>query len=53
MTQEEFLTHIIKEICDYAVENGMIPDDTLAAIADTIKGILTISSFNKWNWKVK
>ena len=48
MTQDEFLTHIIREICDYAVENRMIPDDTLTAIADAIKGILLISTFNKW-----
>lgn len=48
MTDTEFLTHIIGEICDYAVKNGMEPDDTLGAVADNIKALLEISSFNYW-----
>lgn len=46
MGDAEFMTHIICEICDYAVQNGMEPDDTLNTIADNIKAILTISTFN-------
>ena len=48
MTQEEFMTHIITEICDYAIENDMEPDDTLSTVADNLKVILEISTFNGW-----
>ena len=48
MTEEEFITHIITEICDYAVENDMEPDDTLLTVADNIKAILEITTFNGW-----
>lgn len=53
MTEEEFMTHIITEICDYAVENDMEPDDTLSTIADNIKVLLTISTFNHWKKQSK
>lgn len=29
MTDVEFITNIISEICNYAVENEMEPDDTI------------------------
>ena len=48
MSDAEFITHIIDEICDYAVRNGMEPDDTLHTIADNIKALLIISTFNGW-----
>ena len=48
MTEEEFITHIITEICDYAVDNDMEPNETLSVIADNIKAILEISTFNGW-----
>ena len=48
MDDAEFMTHIIGEICDYAVRNGMEPDDTLHTIADNIKALLKISTFNNW-----
>lgn len=48
MTDEEFLIHIISEICNYAIENQMEPDDTLSTIADNIKALLEISTFNRW-----
>lgn len=48
MSDEEFLTHIITEICNYAVDNDMEPNDTLSTIADNIKPLLEISSFNGW-----
>ena len=53
MTEEEFMTHIITEICDYAVENDMEPNDTLSTIADNIKALFTISTFNHWKRKTK
>ena len=51
MTDTEFLTHIIREICNYAVKNGMEPDDTLGTVADNIKALLEISTFNHWKAK--
>jgi len=49
MTEEEFMTHIITEICNYAVENNMEPDDTISTIADNLKSLLEISTFNGWD----
>ena len=51
MTDTEFLSHIIAEICDYAVKNDMEPNDTLSTVADNIKALLKVSTFN--GWKVK
>lgn len=48
MTEEEFMAHIITEICDYAVENNMEPNDTLSTIADNLKSLLEILTFNGW-----
>lgn len=48
MTDQEFLTHIISEICDFAVDNKMEPDDTLSIVADNIKALLEITTFNGW-----
>lgn len=53
MTDVEFMTHIIQEICDYAVKNEMEPNDTLNTIADNIKALLEISTFNGWNGRVQ
>ena len=48
MDGTEFMTHIIAEICNYAVLNGMEPDDTLGTVADNILSLLEISTFNNW-----
>jgi hypothetical protein len=53
MNEKEFMTHIITEICDYAVDNDMEPNDTLSTIADNIKALLEISTFNRWKRSVK
>ena len=47
----EFMVKIIGDICNYAVVNGMEPDDTLGTVADNILSLLEISTFN--NWKLK
>ena len=44
----DFFTLIIAEICNYAIDNDMAPDDELSTIANNIKKILGISSFNAW-----
>lgn len=51
MKDGAFLVHIITEICDYAVKNNMEPNDTLLTVADNIRALLNISTFN--NWEVK
>lgn len=51
MSDNEFMVKIIGDICNYAVENGMEPDDTLSTVADNILSLLEISTFN--NWKTK
>lgn len=51
MSDTEFMTHIIVEICNYAVTNGMKPDDTLGTVADNILSLLEISTFNSWTFK--
>lgn len=43
-----FLVHIISEICTYAVENGMEPNDTLKIVAENLLALLEISNFNRW-----
>lgn len=44
----EFLAQIIEQICDYAVKNGMEPDDTMKTIANNLLSLLEISTFNGW-----
>lgn len=51
MNDEIFLLHIITEICDYAVENEMEPNDTLKTISENILAMLKISTFNNWKGK--
>ncbi|MBR6859731.1 MAG: hypothetical protein IKM73_00220 [Acidaminococcaceae bacterium] len=51
MSDTEFMSHIIAEICNYAVKNGMEPDDTLCTVADNILDLLEISTFNSWTFK--
>ena len=48
MNDVEFLTYIISEICEYAVEQGMEPDDTLKTVSENILALLKISTFNNW-----
>ncbi len=48
MNDEKFLAHIIIEICNYAVENQMEPDDVLKAVAEDILLTLTITTYNNW-----
>ena len=51
MDDPKFLAHIIAEICNYAVKNDMEPNDTLSTVADNIKALLEISTFNEWKVK--
>lgn len=51
MNDNEFMVKIIGDICNYAVANGMEPDDTLSMVADNILSLLEISTFNNWALK--
>lgn len=42
----EFLTGVVKEICDYAKKNKMSQNDTLKTVADDIYALLEIATFN-------
>ena len=48
INDEKFLAHIIIEICNYAVENQMEPDNVLKTVAEDILFTLTISTYNNW-----
>ena len=48
MSDTEFMSTVISEICSYAVENQMEPDDTLKTVAENILALLKISTFNNW-----
>ncbi len=48
MDDKDFMAQIIAEICNYAVLNGMEPDDTLGTVADNILALLEIATFNNW-----
>ena len=45
----KFQSHILTEICNYAVEQGMEPDDTVRTIANNLLAMLNICTFNGWN----
>lgn len=48
MSDTDFMSKIIKEICDYAVINKMNPDETIKTIAQNLLCLLEISTFNHW-----
>lgn len=48
MTDEQFMIHIICEICDYATQNNMEPDETIEILCNNILAMLEISTFNGW-----
>ena len=51
MSGNEFMVKIIGDICNYAVANGMEPDDALSTVADNILSLMEISTFNNWVFK--
>lgn len=44
----DFMTKIIGDICNFALANGIKPDDALETVADSILTILEIVTFNNW-----
>lgn len=44
-----FLNSIISQICDYAVENELKPNDTIKTIAGDLLTLCEIADFNNWH----
>lgn len=44
----KFLSDILAQICNYAVKNNMIPDETIKTVSENMLSLLEISSFNGW-----
>lgn len=45
----DFLTEIIAQICDYAVDNKMNTNDTIVTIANNILTIAKLANFDNWD----
>lgn len=52
MEYKIFMADIIGQICDYATDHGMDPDDTLKTIATNILQFTEIASCAGWNKEV-
>lgn len=48
LSETEFLTHIISEICDYAKANGYEITDSVKTIGKNIVAITEIVNFDNW-----
>lgn len=48
MTDDQFMIHIIGEICDYAKQNNMEPNETIQILCNNILAMLEICTFNEW-----
>lgn len=49
----KFMTEIIAQICDYAVDNGLNPTDTVNVIANNLVMIGEITNFDNWERRKK
>ena len=47
-SDSKFMAHLLSEICDYAVCNGMKPNDTIKTISNSFLFLLDIANFNGW-----
>ena len=47
----KFITDIMSQICNYAIENDMKPTETLKTVANNILMITEISNFDGWGSK--
>lgn len=54
MTEKELsadmkiLDDIISQICNYAIDNDLEPDETIETIAENLLTLCKIASFNDW-----
>ena len=44
----EFLVHIISEICNFAIDCGVDPDQALQDISGDIMKLLQTTTYNEW-----
>lgn len=44
----KFMTEIISQICNYAVENKLNPTDTVSIIGNNLTLLAEISNFDNW-----
>ena len=44
-----FLSNILAQICDYAVDNGLNPTDTVETVAKNLLILSEISNFDNWH----
>ena len=51
MSECDFITHILTEICDYASLNGYAVTDTVKAMGENLVALTEIATFD--GWKVK
>lgn len=49
----KFMTEIIAQICDYAVDNGLDTTDTVNVIANNLVVIAEIADFDNWERRKK
>ena len=46
-----FMNDIIKYTCNYAVENGLDPNETIRIVAKNLLFILEIADFSEWRYE--
>ena len=44
----QLLNSIIAQICNYAVDKGLQPNDTIKTVADNLHALCKIANFNNW-----
>lgn len=47
-SDHDFFVEIIAQICDYAVDNDMLPNETIRIIASNMLMITGIANFDNW-----
>lgn len=45
----KLLNSIIAQICNYAIDNGLQPNDTIKTVADNLHAVCKIANFNNWH----
>jgi len=48
MPDKQFTVHIISEICTYAKQNDMNPNETMRILCNNLLAMLETCTFNVW-----
>ena len=51
LSESDFITHILTEICDYAALNGYGVTDTVKAMGENLVALTEIATFDGWEVK--